>query len=297
MALKTAQIIIDGQTYNLTKDSTTGKYKAQATAPSKSSYTLDGHYYPVTVKAEDEAGNTTTANDTDATLGSSLQLQVKEKVAPVIAITSPTAGQLTSQAKPQITWTVTDDDSGVDSGTIGLIIDSGSKITSGITKTAIDGGYHCSYTPTSALADGEHTIKFDASDNDGNAATQKSVTFRVLATAPNLSITSPVEGAWSKTASLAFAGETDGASLTVKVGSGTAQEVTITDGAFSGNVTLTAEGENTITFVATSESGVTTTVTRTVKLDTKPPVINSVDISPNPVDAGATYIITVDITD
>lgn len=297
MAVKTAQVIINGQTYNLTKDSTTGKYKAQVTAPSKSSYALDGHYYPVTVKAEDEAGNATTANDTHATLGSSLQLIVKEKVAPVIAITSPTAGQLTSQAKPQITWKVTDDDSGVNSGTIGLTIDSDSKITSGITKTAITGGYQCSYTPSTALADGEHTIKFDASDNDGNAAAQKSVTFRVLATAPNLSITSPVDGAWSKAASLAFTGETDAASLTVKVGSGTAQAVTITDGAFSGNVTLTAEGENTITFVATSESGVTTTVTRKVKLDTKPPVINSVEFDKNPVDAGATYTITVDITD
>lgn len=298
MAVKTVQAIINGVTYTLTKNSTTGKYEATVTAPSKSSYTLDGHYYPVTVKAEDEAGNITTADTGHATLGSSLQLVVKEKVAPVIAITSPTSGQLTSQAKPQFVWTVTDDDSGVNPDTIGITIDSGTKITgASIIKSAVTNGYSCSYTPAEALEDGSHTIKFDASDNDGNAAAQKSVTFRVLATAPNLSITSPAEGDWTKTAVLAFSGQTDGASLTVKVGSGEPQEVTIADGAFSGTVTLTAEGENTVTFVATSESGVTTTVTRKVKLDTAAPVISAVMLTPNPVDAGKTYIISVDVTD
>lgn len=297
MSVKTVQAIINGTTYTLTLNSVTGKYEATITAPSKSSYPKDGHYYPVTVKAVDEAENTTTVDDTDTALGTSLRLQVKEKVAPVIEITSPTAGQLTSQAKPQITWTVTDDDSGVNPDTVSITIDSGSKITSGIIKTPITGGYQCSYTPSAALSDGNHTVKFDASDNDGNAAAQKNVTFRVLATAPNLSVETPVDGAWTKTAALAFSGETDGASLTVQVGSGTPKAVTIVEGRFEGTVTLPSEGENEITFVATNEAGITTTVKRTVKLDTKAPVIKSVSITPNPVDAGATYIISVEVTD
>lgn len=40
-----------------------------------------------------------------------------------------------------------------------------------------------------------------------------------------------------------------------------------------------------------------TTVTRTVKLDTTPPTIKSVTLTPNPVDAGKTFIISVDVTD
>nr|DAI90404.1 MAG TPA: hypothetical protein [Caudoviricetes sp.] len=80
MAVKTVQAIINGVTTTLTYNSGTGKYEATVTAPSTSSYNNnDGHYYPVTVKATDEAGNVTTKNDTDVTLGNSLKLKVKEK--------------------------------------------------------------------------------------------------------------------------------------------------------------------------------------------------------------------------
>ena len=92
MAVKTMQAIINGQTTTLTKNNTTGKWEATITAPSLSSYKQSGHYYPVTVKATDEAGNVATKDATDATLGSKLRLVVKEKVAPVITITAPTSG-------------------------------------------------------------------------------------------------------------------------------------------------------------------------------------------------------------
>lgn len=189
MSVKQVQATINGQTYTLTYNSSTGKYEATITAPTKSSYTKSGHYYPVVVKATDDAGNTTTVDSSHATLGSSLQLKVKEKVAPVIAITYPTASALIVNNKPTITWKVTDDDSGVNPDTIGITIDSGSKVTgSAISKTAITGGYECSYTPSSALSDGSHTIKIDASDYDGNAATQKSVTFKIDTVPPTLNM-------------------------------------------------------------------------------------------------------------
>lgn len=60
MSVKTVQATINGQTYTLTFNSSTGKYEATVTAPSKSSYNQSGHYYGVTVKATDEAGNTIT---------------------------------------------------------------------------------------------------------------------------------------------------------------------------------------------------------------------------------------------
>ena len=53
---------------------------------------------------------------------------------------------------------------------------------------------------------------------------------------------------------VSFAGTTNGAKLTVKVGNGTAQNVTIADGKFSGTFDLAAEGKNVVTFVSTSAS-------------------------------------------
>lgn len=64
MSVKTVQAIINGQTYELTLNSSTGKYEATITAPSTSSYPLEGHYYPVTIKATDGAGKTTTVTRT-----------------------------------------------------------------------------------------------------------------------------------------------------------------------------------------------------------------------------------------
>lgn len=304
MAVKLVQAIINGQTTTLNYNSGTGKYEATITAPSTSSYNEnDGHYYPVTIKATDDADNVTTKNDTDATLGSSLKLRVKEKVAPVITITYPTASALITNSKPVIKWKVTDDDSGVDPDTIGITIDSAGKVTgSAITKSPVSGGYECSYTPTEALGDGQHTIKVDASDNDGNAATQKTVTFKVDTIPPTLSVTAPADDSVTNNSSCTVSGTTNDATsspvtVTVKLNNGAAEEVAVAEnGSFTKQLTLAA-GANTITVVATDAAGKSTTVTRTVTLDTGAPVIHSVSITPNPVDAGQTYVISVEVTD
>lgn len=297
MAIKTVQAIINGQTTNLTYNESTGKYEATITAPSKSSFNLDGGYYSVTVKAIDTANNTTTKDATDGTLGTSLRLVVKEKVAPVLSFTYPSSGAYLTNNKPTFKWKVTDADSGVNSGTIGITIDSGSKITSGITKTAVTGGYECSYTPTTALGDGSHTIKIDATDNDGNAATTKSLTFKVDTVPPTLNLTSPANNLVTNNKTLTVSGTTNditSSPVVVKV-NGTAVTVG-TNGAFSTTVTLT-EGSNTITVVATDTAGKSSTVTRTVTLDTKAPTIKSVTLTPNPADAGKTFLISVEVTD
>lgn len=297
MSLSTVKATINGQTYNLTLNSSTGKYEAVITAPASSSYNQSGHYYPVSVTAIDKAGNSTTVDNTDTTLGSKLQLVVKEKTPPVITITAPTAAALIANNKPVITWTVTDDDSGVNSSSIGITIDSGSKVTSGITKTAISNGFKCTYTPTAALADGSHTIKVDASDNDGNAATQKSVTFKVDTVPPTLSITSPANGLVTKSSSVTVTGKTNDVTSSPVTVTVNGTKVTIADdGTFTTSVSL-KEGSNTITVIATDSAGQKTTVTRTVTMDTTAPVFKSVTVTPNPVDAGKTYTITVEVTD
>lgn len=302
MSVSTVKAIVNGVTYNLTYNSTSGKWEATITAPSKSSYPLEGHYYPVTIQAIDTAGNVTTKDATDATLGESLRLKVKEKVAPVITITAPTDGAMLPNNKPTVTWTVTDNDSGVNPETIKLTIDSTVITADKISKTLSSGTYTCSYTPTTALADGSHTIKFDASDYDGNAAAQKSVTFKIDTVPPALTVSSPVDNLVTNKSNITVQGTTNDATtspvtLTIRLNGGTAQEVTVnSDGSFSKSLTLT-NGNNTIVITATDGAGKSTTVTRTVTLDTTPPVISSITITPNPVDSGATYVISVTVSD
>lgn len=302
MAVKTVQAIINGVTTTLTYNSDTGKYEATVTAPSTSSYNNnDGHYYPVTVKATDEAGNVTTKNDTDVTLGNSLKLKVKEKVAPVITITSPTASARLTNNKPQIAFTVTDADSGVNPDTIKITIGT-TDITTGISKTASGKGFTCTYIPTTALADGSNTVKVNASDYDGNAASQKSVTFIIDTVPPTLSVTAPANGLVTNQAACTVTGSTNDATsspctVMVKLNAGTAQAVTVNaDGTFSKALTLVS-GNNTIVVTSTDSAGKSSTVTRTVALDAVAPTIKSVTITPNPVDAGKTYVISVEVTD
>lgn len=301
MAVKAVQVVINGQTHTLTYNATTKKYEATITAPSTSSYNQNGHYYNVKVKATDEAGNSVTKDATDTTLGSSLQLKVKEKVAPVISITSPSSSAKLTNNKPVIKWTVTDADSGVNPSTIKLIIDS-QTITTGITKTQSGKNYTCSYTPTTALSDGTHIIKVSASDYDGNVATQKSVTFTVDTVPPELSVSAPVDNLVTNQSSLVVKGTTNDVTsspvtLTIKLNGGTEQTVEVgSDGSFTKTLTLVT-GENTIVITAKDGAGKTSTVAKKVVLDQTAPVIQSVTISPNPVNAGATYTISVEVTD
>lgn len=293
MAVKTAQYTFNGQTYNLTYNSTTGKWEATVTAPSKSSYSQTDHVLGGTVKATDVAGNTKTVDQSHVTLGASLKVRVKEKVAPVISITAPSAGAYITNTTPSIEFTVTDADSGVAS--IAVTLD-GTAISS-ITKTAVTGGYKCTCKPASALKDGSHTISVTATDNDGNTSAAKTSTFTVDTVPPTLSITAPAEGLVTNKKTVTVTGKTDDATskpVTVTV-NGSAATVG-TDGSFSKDVTLT-EGANKITIIATDKAGKTTTVVRNVTLDTAAPVIKSITITPNPVDCGKTFIISAEITD
>lgn len=297
MSVKTVQATINGQSYNLTLNSNTGKYEATIIAPAKSSYSQSGHFYGVTIKATDDAGNVTTKDATDSTLGGSLRLTVKEKVAPVIAVSYPTASATLTNNKPTITWSVTDDDSGVNPDTIGITIDGGSKITDGITKTATSNGYNCSYSPSAALSDDSHTIRFDASDYDNNAASQKSVTFKIDTVPPTLSISSPSDGYVTNKKTITVSGTTNDATSSPVTVTVNGKAVTVSsNGTFSTDVTLTS-GNNTITVIAKDSAGKTTTITRIVKYNSNPPKITAVSITPNPVDAGKTFVISVTVTD
>lgn len=296
MAISTVKAQINGQTYNLTLNSSTGKYESTITAPSKSSYKQSGGYYPVTITATDNAGNSSIADTSTSQIGDSLKLVVKEKTPPVISITAPTTGAYITNNKPDIKFTVTDDDLGVNGGSITINID-GTNYTSQITKTSITDGYSCTYTPESALDDGSHTIYVSATDNDGNTATSSFVSITVDTNHPELIVSTPADNLVTNQASVTVTGQTNDVTsspVTLEI-NGTIVNVQ-SDGSFSHSVPLNV-GTNTITVLATDAAGKSTTVTRTVLRDDSAPVINSVTVSPNPVIVGNTFTLSVNVTD
>ena len=296
MAVKSAQYIFEGQTYELTYNSDSGRWEATVVAPAVSSYSQTDHKLGGEIVATDDAGNEIRVDETHSTLGESLKIRVMEKVAPTIVITYPTASAFVTNATPAIAFTVTDDDSGVNPDTIKLTIDS-TDITDGITKTPITNGYECTYTPADALGDGAHTISVNASDNDENAATAQTVSFTVDTVPPTLSVTNPADGLITNAETITVEGTTSDSTSNPVTVTVNGENVTIGgDGSFTHDVTLVS-GENKITVIAKDSAGKTTTIERTVTLDSGAPVIHSITLTPNPIDAGKTFIISVEITD
>lgn len=306
MAISTVKAQINGTWYDLVYNGTSGKYEKTITAPNTTSYNNNaGHYYPVTIQATNTAGTVKIVNDTDATLGSSLKLIVKEKVIPTINVTSPGAGAYVTNSKQPIVFQLRDEagGSGIDISKLALKVDGGATIgngTAGMVCTAVTNGYDCTYTPQTALTDGSHTITINVSDFDGNAAAQISRTYTVDIIPPVLNITNPANNFITNTASLVVQGSTNDSTsspvtVTIKLNNVDQGAVTVSSGNFSKSITL-AEGANTIIVTSTDAAGKATTTTINGTLDTSVPVISSVTITPNPADAGASVIISVAVT-
>lgn len=297
MAIKTVRAKVNGTWHNLTYNSSTKKWEASITAPGATSYNLPGGCYDIEVEATNDAGTTGTASA--ATLDS-LKLVVREKVAPVITILSPSSGAYVTNSKQPVVFTVIDETggSGVDLDTLAVKQDGVSAAASALAKTAVTGGYSVTYTPAAALSDGSHTVTIDISDHDGNAATQKATSYTVDTVPPTLNVTAPEAGLITNSASLTVRGTTNDATsspVTVKVSLNGVDKGAATvsaDGSFTKALTL-ANGSNTIVVTATDAAGKSSSVTRTVTLDTSVPVIQSAAVTPNPVDAGATMLISV----
>ena len=297
MAISSVRAQVNGTWHTLTYDSSSGAYKATITAPGATSYNQSGGYYNVTVQATNTAGTTATA--TGANL-SGLRLTVKETVKPVITILSPTSGAFVSNNKQPVIFTITDESGGSGIKLSSLVVkqDGTAVASSTIVTTAVTNGYSVTYTPASALSDGSHTVTINVSDNDGNAAAEKSTAYKVDTVPPTLNVSAPTAGLITNTASLTVRGTTNDSTsspVTVKISLNSVDQGSVTvdsTGAFSKAITLT-EGANTIAITATDSAGKTSTVTRNVTLDTSVPVIQSATITPNPANTGATVVISV----
>lgn len=291
--------LADGSFIDLVYNASTGKYEGTATAPSVTSWNKENHKYGAVVQATDNAGNVTTVDRTDETLGASLQLRVLEKTAPTIVIVTPAASAYITEGTPTFQFKIKDADSGLDTTTLKLVLD-GTEITTGFNISSEpdeDGFYTVEYTPATALAEGSHSYTISVDDNDGNTGTSAETSFTVDTVDPELNISAPEDGAVVNTDTITVVGTTSDATsgpVTVTVNG---EAVTVDeDGSFSKVVNL-SEGNNTITVVATDAAGRSTTITRTVVKNTSAPTIVSVVLTPNPADCGATYTIAVEVTD
>lgn len=312
MAVQSVVFMINGTSHTLTLDASTGKYTGTITAPAETSGSNNSGqgpgvganasgkgYYPGTVVVTDDAGNVTTVDVSDSTFGNNLKLKVLEKTAPTVQITSPGADARLTNSKPSINITATDSGSGIKQ--IFVKMDSGSAeaMTSGVTvngatATAV-------YTPSTALAEGTHTVTVYATDWDGNTSESVSRSFIVDTVAPVLNVTSPADAMVTNQTTVLVAGTTNDSTsspvtITIAVGAKSYTPSVGTGGAFSQSVEL-GNGINAITITATDAAGLATTVTRTVTLDQGAPVITAITMVPNPVDGGQTYVISVTVTD
>lgn len=307
MAVQQVRVKINNAWTILTYNNGTGRYEASIAAPNTTSYNVNsGHYYPVTVEATNMAGTVTLKDDTDVTIGEYLRLRVKEQLPPVISISEPTASAYLSNNTPEIAFTVLDETngSGVNLSSLEVKVDGGAAVTNtsaGVTVTSVTNGYSVKYVPQTALSDGSHTVEIRCSDNDGNSAEAKSVTFTVDTVAPVLTVNQPSEdGLYVADESYTVSGVTNDitssvASVSIKLNGVDQGTVSVNDqGAFSKQVVL-SEGANTIVVTAVDKAGKTTTVTRTINLDTSALNITAVSITPNPVNTGSSYVIAVTI--
>lgn len=300
MAIQTVRAQVNGTWHTLTYNDDNGRWEATITAPGATSHNQPDGYYNVTVEATNTAGTQATASGTTM---EGLRLVVKETVAPVITIVSPSNGARVTNSNQPVTFTVVDEagGSGVDLDSVVVKLDNVAVSAGEVTHSAVTNGYSFTYTPASPMGDGAHTVTVDASDNDGNAAAQKSTTFTVDTVAPSLNVTSPTEGLITNNASLTVTGTTNDATsspVTVSITLNDADQGTVTvesSGAFSKSITLTS-GANVIVVTSADQAGKSTSVTRNVTLDTSVPQIVSATITPNPVDAGETMVISVQIT-
>jgi len=246
--------------------------------------------HTVTFTAKDAAGNTSAA----ANFSFTLQTRVS-----VVTITAPPNNQ-TIRTNPTITGTTA-------TGVTQLQATVDNQAPQNVPVNS--GGF--SFTPTLATdgtADGQHTVTFTS----GSQFAPVTFTFKLDATGPAVTVTSPANGQ-TFTASPSIDGtvtDTNGvASLKAVVDNQPAQTVTFNaQGGFTFAPSVTTDGQHTVTFTAVDTPGnQSTPVVLTFTLDTAAPTLNvtspplgtvirtSPTLSGTATDAGGTPQLTVSV--
>ncbi len=228
---------------------TTVAVNGQAAAMSGTSFTAtvaltaEGNNV-IHVVATDAAGNSTDSTRT----------VIHDTQPPVLTLTSPGDGLITKATSVPVSGTVTD----LTAVTVNV---------NGIPLPVDPTG---AFSGSVSLTEGSNVLTVTATDAAGNATTQVR-TIMLDTHPPVLAVTAPANGLITNQTSTTVSGSvTDATAVTVATNG--APLPVGADGQFSGSVALT-EGSNTLTTVATDAAGNATTDTRTVTLDTHPPVL------------------------
>lgn len=302
MADHIVQVEVNGETYNVNLVSGS-EYRTTITSPPQTSFNLPGGYYPIKVTAKNEAGTITAKDSTDSQFGQSLRLVVKETIAPVVTITSPTNGSFLADSKTKVIFTAVDEagGSGINLDSLSFDLD-GTKYTASspeIAYASITNGYQFTFSPDH-LDDGTRTVTASIKDNDGNSSNLAAVAFTISTLPPSLTFTFPLDQSIGAEPSITVTGQTlsstgHATKLVLYLNGDSLGEVPVGDtGLFSKSITL-IEGWNTIKGVATDLAGLETVQTIEHKLNTSIPTFHSIEITPNPVDAGTTMEIYVEV--
>ncbi|MEE8575039.1 MAG: Ig-like domain-containing protein, partial [Thermodesulfobacteriota bacterium] len=202
-----------------------------------------------------EGSNTITATATDG-LGNSSSATISvslDSTAPVISITSPTDGSITTDSSVTVSGTVDDNSASITVNGVTATVSAGTFTATGVT-----------------LAEGANTITATATDGAGNSSSS-SISITLDTSAPAISITSPTGGSTTTASSITVTGTVDDNSASVTVNGVTA---TVSAGTFTATGVALAEGANTITATATDGAGNSSASIITVTLDTSAPVIS-----------------------
>lgn len=299
-AIKEAYIMFNGQKVVARYDERTKTWTATTNAPANSSWSQPDHVYKVEIHAVDAANNEATMTSADPTYGDQLKIRVLEKSKPTATIVSPTQGSVLGASEQDIVLEMSDaGGSGLNETTVVFTV-NGESHAGDLSFTDHESKRRATYHAT-GLNDGQNTITFRVTDNDGNVSELATTTFVVSTTAPSLTVDTPTEGLITNSNRLTVTGSTTPGSdavtiADVKVNNASVKLSGDSTKTFSHEVTLT-EGKNTITVVSTDSIGKATTVTRHVTLDTKAPIITDVVAEATTVDSGGTIKITFKVTD
>ncbi|MFA7184818.1 MAG: Ig-like domain-containing protein [Victivallales bacterium] len=306
----TVSATINGQTYSLS-DGGSGTWTATPTAPTASSGSNNSGvgpgvgsaasglgYYPAVITVTDDYGNSTVVDTDDSTWGAVLKLAVLETVAPVASLQYPTDGSLIKSSKPTFQFKITDSGSGPDPSKCFINIDGAGAVQ--VAGSVSDSVCTVEYTPSSNLSDGAHSVEIFGDDFDGNESTKITADFTIDTTPPVLNVSAP-ESETSKinATQITVAGTTNDAAsspVTIAITGGTQDYApVVSGGSFSQVVQIADNATSTLIITATDSAGYTTSVTRTVIVNTIPPNISAISLVPNPADGGATLTISVTV--
>ncbi|ADO70145.1 adventurous gliding motility protein AgmC [Stigmatella aurantiaca] len=250
----TVTVIVDGVPVGTTIANSSGAWLFTPTVP-----LLDGPH-SVKATATDVAGNTSPESNTNTFI-----LDTTPPAAPVVI--TPANGSVTSDNTPTYSGTA-------EAGSTVTIFVDGSPV--GTTTASASGSW--SFTPTTPLLDGSHSVRATASDAAGNSSVPSNTnTFIVDTTAPAAPVVlTPANGSTTQDTTPTYSGTAEaGSTVTVivdgvPVGTATAN----TSGAWSFTPTVPlADGTHTVKATATDAAGNLSpeSNTNTFTVDSTPP--------------------------